>query len=111
LAAVLIFLSYQRRTTLTNLGNYLTLTAAQKMALRLRMDILRHLNRLSADYYESTPPRAVMYPLKKPIDEVAYFGSDLLPAILRMCLTTDFTVVTIFVLSPLLTLAVVPLIP
>ena len=110
-AAFLIFLSYQGRTALTSLGNYLTLTAVQKMALRLRMDILRHLDRLSADYYESTPPGAVMYPLKEPIEEVAYFGSDLLPAILRMCLTTGFTVVTMFVLSPVLTFAVLPLIP
>ena len=76
LAAVLIFFSYQGRTVLTSLGNYLTLTAAQKMALRLRMNILRHLDRLLADYYESTPPGAVMYPLKEPIEEVAYFGSD-----------------------------------
>jgi ABC-type multidrug transport system fused ATPase/permease subunit len=42
---------------------------------------------------------------------VAYFGSDLLPSILRMCLTTTFTVVTRFVLSPVLTLAVLPLVP
>lgn len=111
LAAVLIFLSYQGRTVLTSLGNYLTLTAVQKMALRLRMDILRHLDRLSADYYESTPPGAVMYPLKEPIEEVAYFGSDLLPAILRMCLTTGFTVVTMLVLSPVSTFAILPLIP
>ena len=111
LAAVLIFLSYQGRTALTSLGNYLTLTAAQKVALRLRMDTLRHLDRLSADYYESTPPGAVMYPLKEPIEEVAYFGSDLLPAILRMCLTTGFTVVTMLVLSPVLTFAILPLIP
>ena len=111
LAALLIFLSYQGRTALTSFGNYLTLTAAQKMALRLRMDILRHLDRLSADYYESTPPGAVMYPLKEPIEEVAYFGSDLLPAILRMCLTTGFTVVTMLVLSPVLTFAILPLIP
>jgi ABC-type bacteriocin/lantibiotic exporter with double-glycine peptidase domain len=79
LAALLIFLSYQGRTALTSFGNYLTLTAAQKIALRLRMEILRHLDRLSADYYESTPPGAAMYPLKEPIEEVAYFGSDLLP--------------------------------
>ena len=105
LAAFLIFLSYQGRTALTSLGNYLTLTAAQKIALRLRMDIMRHLDKLSADYYESTPPGGVMYPLKEPIEEVAYFGSDLLPAILRLCLTTSFTVVTMFVLSPPLTLA------
>jgi ABC-type multidrug transport system fused ATPase/permease subunit len=92
-------------------GNYLTLIAVQKMALRLRMDILRHLDQLSADYYESTPTGAVMYPLKEPIEEVAYFGSDLLPSILRMCLTTIFTVVTMFALSPVLTLAILPLVP
>ncbi len=110
-AAVLIFLSYQGRTALTSVGNYLTLNAVQKMALRLRMDMLRHVDRLSADYYENTPPGAVMYPLKEPIEEVAYFGSDLLPSILRMCLTTSFTVVTMFVLSPVLTLAILPLVP
>jgi ABC-type multidrug transport system fused ATPase/permease subunit len=111
LAAVLTFLSYQGRTALTSLGNYLTLNAAQRIALRLRMEILRHLDRLSAEYYESTPPGAAMYPLKEPIEEVAYFGSDLLPSILRMCLTTGFTVVTMLVLSPVLTLAILPLIP
>ncbi len=110
-AAVLIFLSHQGRTALTSLGNYLTLNAAQKMALRLRMDVLRHLDRLSADYYENTLPGAVMYPLKEPIEEVAYFGSDLVPSILRTGLTTCFTVVTMFVLSPVLTLAILPLVP
>jgi len=75
------------------------------------MDMLRHLDQLSADYYENTPTGAVMYPLKEPIEEVAYFGSDLLPSILRMCLTTIFTVVTMFVLSPVLTLAILPLVP
>ena len=111
LAAFLIFLSYQGRTALTSLGNYLSLNAAQRIALRLRMDVLRHLDKLSAEYYESTPPGAVMYPLKEPIEEVAYFGSDLLPATLRMCLTTGFTVVTMLVLSPVLTFAILPLIP
>lgn len=111
LAAALIFFSYQGRTALTSLGNYLTLTAVQKTALQLRVDLLRHLDRLSADYYESTPPGAILYPLKEPIEEVAYFGSDLVPAILRMCLTTIFTVVAMFVLSPVMTLGIVPLLP
>jgi ABC-type multidrug transport system fused ATPase/permease subunit len=110
-AAVLIFLSYQGRTALMSVGSYLTLNAVQKMALRLRMDLLRHLDQLSADYYEKTAPGIVMYPLKEPIEEVAYFGSDLLPSILRMCLTTGFTIVTMFVLSPKLTFAILPLIP
>jgi ABC-type bacteriocin/lantibiotic exporter with double-glycine peptidase domain len=110
-AGILIFLSYQGRTALMSVGNYLTLNAVQRMALRLRMNVLRHVDQLSADYYENTPPGAVMYPLKEPIEEVAYFGSDLLPSILRMCLTTGFTIVTMFVLSPKLTFAILPLIP
>jgi len=110
-ATVLIFLSYQGRTALASAGNYLTLHAVQKMALRLRMQVLRQFDQLSADYYENTAPGAVMYPLKEPIDEVAFFGSDLLPAILRLGLTTAFTIVTMFVLSPMLTAAILPLMP
>ncbi len=111
LAVGLIFLGYQGRMALTSLGSYLMLSAAQKMGLTLRVGLLRHLDTLSADYYENTPVGRVMYPLKEPIEEVAYFGSDLLPAILRMLLTTSFTLVTMFLLSPVLTLAVVPLVP
>jgi subfamily B ATP-binding cassette protein MsbA len=87
------------------------MSAAQKMGLTLRVGLLRHLGTLSADYYEDTPVGAVMYPLKEPIEEIAYFGSDLFPAILRMLLTTGFTLATMFWLSPALTLAVLPLIP
>ena len=111
LAAGLIFLGYQGRMALTSLGNYLTLTAAQKLTLTLRMTLLGRLDTLSADYYEDTPVGSVMYPLKEPIEEVSYFGSDLLPAILRMFLTASFTLVTMSVLSPMLTLAVLPLVP
>ena len=111
LAAGLIFLGYQGRMALTSLGSYLMLTAAQKLTLTLRMSLLGRLNSLSAEYYENTPVGSAMYPLKEPIEEVSYFGSDLLPAILRMFLTASFTLVTMFVLSPVLTLAVLPLIP
>lgn len=110
-AVGLIFLGYQGRIALTSLGNYLMLSAAQRMGLTLRVSLLRHLDTLSAEYYENTPVGSVMYPLKEPIEEVAYFGSDLLPAILRMLLTTGFTLATMFLLSPVLTLAVVPLVP
>jgi ABC-type bacteriocin/lantibiotic exporter with double-glycine peptidase domain len=111
LAGGLIFLGYQGRMALTSLGSYLMLTAAQKLTLTLRMSLLGRLDSLSTEYYEDTPVGTVMYPLKEPIEEVAYFGSDLMPAILRMFLTTNFTLVTMFVLSPLVTLAVLPLVP
>jgi ATP-binding cassette, subfamily B, bacterial len=111
IAAILIFLGYQGKTVLTSVGSYLTLNAVQRTALRLRMDVLRHLDQLSADYYESTAPGAVMYSLKEPIEEAAYFGSELLPSTLRMCLTSGFTIVTMFALSSKLTLTILPLIP
>jgi ABC-type bacteriocin/lantibiotic exporter with double-glycine peptidase domain len=111
LAVGLIFLGYQGRMALTSVGNFLMLTASQKMGLTLRVSLLRHLGTLSADYYENTPVGSVMYPLKEPIEEISYFGSDLLPGILRMLLTTSFTLATMFFLSPILTLAVVPLVP
>ena len=111
LSVALIFLGYQGRTALTSLGNFLMLSAAQRMSLALRVDLLRHLDTLSAEYYESTAVGTVMYPLKEPVDEVSYFGSDLLPAMLRLVLTTGFTLATMFWLSPILTLAIIPLVP
>jgi ABC-type multidrug transport system fused ATPase/permease subunit len=111
LAVALIFLGHQGRVALTSLGSYLMLSASQKMALTLRVRLLEHLDTLSADYYEDTPVGTVMYPLKEPIEEISYFGSDLLPAILRMLLTTAFTLAAMSALSPVLTLTVLPLIP
>jgi ATP-binding cassette subfamily B protein len=107
----LLWISYQGRALLANFGSYLTVNASQRMAIALRMTLLRHLNTLSADYYESTPVGTVIYPLKEPVEEIAYFGSDLLPSVLRVLLTTCFTLTTMSVLSIGLTLTVVPLIP
>ena len=111
LAVGLIFLSFQGKTALAGLGNYLLLSAAQRTALSLRMRLLRHLDTLSSDYYEDTPVGAVMYPLKEPVEEIASFGSDLLPAILRSLLITCFTVAAMFALSPPLTMSILPLVP
>lgn len=107
----LIFIGHQGRVTLTSLGSYLMLCASQKMALNLRVELLEHLDTLSAEYYDETPVGTVMYPLKEPVEDIAYFGSDLLPATLRLLLTTCFTVAAMAALSALLTSAIVPLIP
>lgn len=111
LAVALTFCAHQGRAILNGFGAYLMLSASQKTALMLRMNLLQHLNTLSAEYYESVPVGSVMYPLQEPVDEIAYFGSDLLPETLRILLTTGFTLAGMAALSPLLTLAVVPLIP
>lgn len=111
LAMALIFLGSQGKTAVTSLGSYLMLTAALGMSLSLRMELLRHLDSLSAAYYDNTPIGAIVYPLREPIEEISYFGSDLVPAILRTLLTTSFTLATMLALSPRLTLLIVPFIP
>jgi ABC-type bacteriocin/lantibiotic exporter with double-glycine peptidase domain len=109
--SALIFLSYEGRAVLTSLGGYLTLRAAQRSALSMRMEVLNRLDSLSADYHENTSVGAKLYSLREPIDEIAYFGSDLFPAILRTVLVTAFTLFAMLVLSPRLTLFVLPAIP
>jgi len=88
-----------------------TLAAAQRMGLRLRFSVLCHLDGLSADYFDKTPIGTAMYPLKEPIEEIAYFGSELFPSILRTILTLAFTLIAMIWLSRGLTAIVVPLVP
>jgi ATP-binding cassette subfamily B protein len=109
--SALLFLSFLGRTLFTSLAGYLTMAAAQRMALGLRMSVVRHLDTLSAEYYERSPVGRVVYPLQEPIEQIAYFGSDLLPSILRLLLTLLFTLTAMFALSPGLTSAVLPLVP
>jgi len=110
-AVGLILLCHQGRAVLTTGGGYLTMLAAQQLALALRLRILRHLDTLSADYHEGTPVGASMYPLKDPIDEISFLGSDLVPSVLRTLLATVLTLGTMLILNPRMTLAILPLIP
>ena len=107
----LIFLCHQGRAVLTSLGSYLTVLASQRLALDVRLRLLRHVDTLSADYHEGIPVGASMYPLKEPIDEISYFGSDLLPAILRTLMATLLTFGTMLMLNARMTLAILPLAP
>jgi len=110
-AVGLIFLCHQGRAVLSGVGGYLTMRAAQRLGLDMRLRLLRHLDTLSPGYHEVTPIGASMYPLKEPIDEISYFGSDLLPAILRTLIATVLTLGTMLILNARLTLAVLPVIP
>jgi ABC-type multidrug transport system fused ATPase/permease subunit len=110
-AVGLTFLCHQGKAVLSSIAGYLTMVAAQRLGLDMRLRLLRHLDTLSADYHESTPIGASMYPLKEPIDEISYFGSDLVPAILRTLMATALTLGTMLILNARMTLAVLPLVP
>ena len=107
----LIFASYEGRAVFSALGGYLTFRATQGTALSLRLSLLRHIGSLSADYFDRTPVGELLYPFERPIDEISYFGSDLLPSILRTAVSAAATLSAMAVLSPKLTFVVVPLLP
>ncbi len=106
-----IFLSSELRPILSSFGGYLTLLASQRTVVSIRKEILERLDSLSAEYHENTPVGARLYALREPIEEVAYFGSDLAPAILRTALVTAFTLSAMLILNPRLTALVLPAIP
>ncbi len=110
-AVPLLFLSYEGRVVSTSLGSWLTVAASQKIVLALRLEILRHLDSLSADYHEATPTGEKLYPLREPVEEIAYLGSDLFPGILRTLLSAALTLFAMGALSFRLTLIVLPLVP
>ncbi len=110
-AVALLFLSYEGRVVFTSLGSWLTVAASQKVVLALRLEILRHLDSLSADYHEATPTGEKLYPLREPVEEIAYLGSDLFPGVLRTLLSTALTLFAMGTLSFRLTLIVLPLMP
>ena len=90
---------------------YLTLLSSQRTVVSIRKEVLERLDSLSAEYHENTPVGARLYTLREPIEEVAYFGSDLAPAILRTALVTTFTLSAMLILNPRLTALVLPAIP
>jgi ABC-type multidrug transport system fused ATPase/permease subunit len=110
-AVVLIFLCHEGKAVLSTVSNYLTLLGVQRLALDLRIKLLRHIDTLSADYHERTSVGVSLYPMKDPIDDISYFGSDLVPAILRTLLAIALTIAMMLFLNVKMTLAVLPVIP
>jgi ABC-type multidrug transport system fused ATPase/permease subunit len=107
----LLFVAYEGRALCTSLAAYLTLCSTQRMALGLRMRLLKHLDTLSVEYHEGTPVGSRLYPFREPIDEIAYFGSDLFPSILRTLVATFLTFSAMLTLNAPMTFAILPFVP
>jgi ABC-type multidrug transport system fused ATPase/permease subunit len=81
------------------------------MTYRTRLALLRHLQRLSAEYHDNTSPGDTLHRLQMDVDQVGTLTSEVIPVLLRT--TTIFTLVmsTMLVLNYRLTIVVLPLIP
>ena len=94
--------------TLAELVNFRTV---QNLVYRIRLSIMEQMNRLSADYHETTPVGERLYRLEQDVDQVAEVGSSLLPYVLQTAFNSIFVMGTMFTLDFKLTSLVLPLMP
>jgi ABC-type bacteriocin/lantibiotic exporter with double-glycine peptidase domain len=94
--------------TLSQVANFRTI---QKLVLRMRFYILDQMNRLSADYHETTPVGERLYRIEQDVDQVAEVGSNLVPFVLQTAFKTVFVMGTMLMLDYRLTCMVLPLMP
>ena len=83
----------------------------QNLVFRIRLDILEHMNLLSADYHESTPIGEKLYRMEQDVDQVAELGSSLVPYVLQTTFNAVFVIGTMFFLDFRLTILLLPLMP
>src|SRR5260221_9071168 len=110
-AAAGFFGIYVCRLGFAALAGLVSFRTVQDLVFRLRLSILEQMNRLSADYHETTPVGEKLYRMEQDVDQVAELGSTLVPYVLQTAFNSVFVVGTMSVLDFRLTCVVVPLMP
>ena len=102
---------YVCRLGFSALAGVVSFRTVQNLVFRIRLDILEHMNRLSADYHESTPIGEKLYRMEQDVDQVAELGSSLVPYVLQTTFNAVFVIGTMFFLDFRLTILLLPLMP
>ena len=111
LVALVVFFTYMARLGFDSLGGLLNFRAVQKMTFRMRLGLLRHLQRLSAEYHDNRPLGDTLHRLQVDVEQVGTLSGDLIPTALRMSTVFILVMTAMLVLNYRLTAVVLPLIP
>ncbi len=111
LVAGAFFVTYVGRLGFDSLSSMLNHRAVQKMTFRTRLRLLRHLQRLSAEYHDNKPLGDTLHRLQVDVDQVGALSGDVIPSMLRMLTVFTLVMSTMLVLNFRLTAIVLPLIP
>jgi len=71
LAASGFFLIYVGRLGFSGFGELVYFRTMQDLVFRIRLGIMEQMNRLSADYHETTPVGQRLYRMEQDVDQVA----------------------------------------
>ena len=111
LVAVAFFMTYIGRLGFEGLASLTNFHAVQKMTFRLRLKLLRHLQRLSAEYHDNQPLGNTLHRLQVDVDQVATLSGEVIPSVLRIVTIFSLVMTTMMVINYRLTAIVLPLIP
>ena len=111
LVALGFLLTYLARLGTDSLAGMLNFRAVQKMIFRSRLSLLRHLQRLSAEYHDNRPLGDTLHRLQNDVDQVATLSGEVIPGALRIITVFMFVMTTMLILNYRLTVIVLPLIP
>src|SRR5947199_9944273 len=95
LAATGFFGLYICRLGFSALAGLVSFRTVQELVFGIRLNILEQMNRLSADYHETTPVGEKLYRMEQDDDQVAERGSRLVPYILQTALDANFVIGTV----------------
>jgi ATP-binding cassette, subfamily B, bacterial MsbA len=111
LVAAAFFTTYMGRLGFESLSSMLNFRAVQKMTFRSRLKLLRHLQRLSAEYHDNRPLGDTLHRLQVDVDQVASLSGEVIPIALRMVTVFTLVMTTMLAINYRLTTIVLPLIP
>ncbi len=110
-AAIGFFGIYLCRLGFSALAGMLSFQTVQNLVFSIRLAILQQMNRLSADYHETTPVGEKLYRIEQDVDLIAELGASLVPYVLQTLFNSAFVIGAIFLLDFRLTCVVLPLVP
>jgi ABC-type multidrug transport system fused ATPase/permease subunit len=111
IATSVFLLTYIGRLAFISISCMLAFLAAQKMIFRIRLKLLRHLQRLSPEHHDNASVGDTMHRLDQDVSQVGELGGDFIPICLRMSLVASMVLVMMLSLNPRLTCVILPLIP
>jgi ABC-type multidrug transport system fused ATPase/permease subunit len=109
--ACLFLLAYASRLVFDSIAGLLNFRAVQKMTFRLRLKLLRHLQRLPAEYHDNQQLGDTLHRLQIDVDQVSTLSGEVIPNTLRLATIFVFVMTTMLFLNFRLAMIVLPFVP
>lgn len=109
--AALFFVVYASRLGFDSLAGILNFRVVQKMTFRLRLNLLRHLQRLPAEYHDNRPVGDTLHRLQMDVDHIATLSGEVIPNMLRLVTMFSFVTTAMLFLNYRLAMIVLPFVP